>query len=59
MGIFVPVEFNDTVLSPPSVLSERGSEGCLFERRMLGRICRGEVSLRCVSPCESAAPPSG
>lgn len=44
---------------PQSEPSEHESAGCPSVRRTLGRTCRGEVSLPCVSPCESAAPPSG
>ena len=47
------------VLLPQSELSERGSAGSPSGRKKQGRTCRGEVSLPCVSPCESAAPPSG
>lgn len=47
------------VLLPQSELSERGSAGSPSGRKKQGRTCRGEVSLQCVSPCESAAPPSG
>lgn len=48
-----------TGLLPQNELSEHGSAGSPSGRRKLGRTCRGEVSLQCVSPCESAAPPSG